>query len=103
MLRRIWLGALAWIVVLTAATAAPAAVNVNIGITLPAPPRLIVVPGTPVAYAPSVPGNYFLYAGRYYVFGNGVWYTSRGYNGPWLVLAPDRGWSWRPSTCRVRS
>jgi hypothetical protein len=88
MFPRIALGSLASLLVLAAATSAPAAVNVNIGIAVPAPPRLVAVPGTPVAYAPAVPGNYFVYAGRYYVFANGTWYASRGYNGPWLVLSP---------------
>jgi hypothetical protein len=68
---------------------AQAAVHVNIGINVPAPPQLVAVPGAPVAYAPAVPANYFSYAGRYYVFAYGVWYVSPGYNGPWVVLAPE--------------
>jgi hypothetical protein len=68
--------------------AAHAAVNVNIGINVPAPPHLVAVPGTPVQYAPTVAGNYFFYGGRYYVFSNGNWYQGPGYNGPWVVVAP---------------
>jgi hypothetical protein len=63
-------------------------VSVNIGIALPAPPQLVAVPATPVFYAPAVSANYFFYGGRYYVFTSGVWYASRGHNGPWVVLAP---------------
>ncbi len=58
------------------------------GIDLPAPPHLVVVPGTPVAYAPAVPANYFYYGNQYYVFSNGVWFASYGYRGPWAALAP---------------
>ena len=67
---------------------AHATVNVNVGMSLGAPPQLVVVPGTPVAYAPAVPANYFYYGGQYYLFSNGVWYLAPAYNGPWVVLAP---------------
>src|SRR5262245_17266023 len=70
------------------AGAAQAQVSVNIGINLPAPPSLIIVPGTPVAYAPAVPANYFFYGGQYYVFSNSVWYVAPRYDGPWVVVAP---------------
>src|SRR5215831_19370542 len=43
----------------------------------------------PVAYAPDVSANYFQYGGQYYVFNNGGWYTARGYNGPWVAVAPQ--------------
>jgi len=85
---RMVLGGLTLVAMVAGTGAAHAAVNVNIGINLAAPPRVIVVPGTPVAYAPGVPGNYFVYAGQFYVFANGAWYASRGYNGPWVLLAP---------------
>jgi hypothetical protein len=62
--------------------------DVRIGIHLIAPPTLHVVPGTPVAYAPAVPGNYFFYAGRYYVFGDAGWFVAARYNGPWMAVAP---------------
>ena len=66
-----------------------ARVSIDIGIHFPAPPPLIVVPGTPVMYAPEAPANYFYYAGRYYVFTGDTWYVSDGYNGPWFVVAPE--------------
>ncbi|HYB42374.1 MAG TPA: hypothetical protein VEL75_11425 [Candidatus Methylomirabilis sp.] len=68
---------------------AGAGVNVNIGINLTGPPQLAAVPATPVMYAPAVGANYFFYGGQYYVFAKGVWYVSRGYNGPWVALAPE--------------
>jgi hypothetical protein len=62
--------------------------GVGIGINLIAPPTLYVVPGTPVAYAPAVPANYFFYAGRYYVFDDAGWFVAPRYNGPWVAIAP---------------
>jgi hypothetical protein len=67
---------------------AHARVNITIGINLPAPPPLVPVPGTVVTYAPGVPANYFFYGGQYWVFVNGGWYASGGYNGPWVFVAP---------------
>lgn len=70
------------------ASAARAEVRVNIN--LGAPPQLVPVPAAPnVAYAPRVEANYFSYGGQYYVFDNGAWHVSRGYNGPWVVVAPE--------------
>jgi hypothetical protein len=62
---------------------------VNIGINLPAPPPLVVIPSSPVQYAPSVEANYFFYGGEYFLFNGGQWYVSTAYNGPWLVLVPE--------------
>jgi hypothetical protein len=67
-------------------------VHVDIGIHLPGPPRLVVVPQVPaVQYvpAPAAPANLFLYGGQYWAFANGGWYVSAGYNGPWVVVAPQ--------------
>jgi hypothetical protein len=77
------------VVLAAAVDTSQAAVSVNIGVNLPAPPQLVIVPGTPVAYAPAVPANYFFYGGQYYVFNNGMWYLGPTYNGPWAVLAPQ--------------
>jgi hypothetical protein len=65
-----------------------AQVGVNIGINLPGPPSLVIIPQTPVAYAPAAPANLFYYGGQYYVFTNNVWYAGPTYNGPWGVIAP---------------
>jgi hypothetical protein len=75
--------------VIGAADPSQAQVSVNIGINLPAPPPLVAIPQSPIAYAPNVDGNYFFYGRQYYVFVNGVWYVSPGYNGPWTALAPE--------------
>jgi len=88
MIRRTIIGSLVALALVGSLGLRPAAANVSIGINLIAPPQFVVVPGTPVAYAPAVPANYFFYGGQYYVFGQGAWFTSYGYNGPWAVLAP---------------
>lgn len=69
---------------------AHAQVHVDIGIHLPAPPQLVVVPEVrAVQYVPAASGNLFFYNGQYWAFANRGWYVSRGYNGPWIVVAPQ--------------
>jgi len=71
---------------------AHAQVHVDIGIHLPAPPQLVIVPQVPeVRYvpAPAAPANLFLYSGQYWAFANGGWHVSVGYNGPWVVVGPQ--------------
>jgi hypothetical protein len=77
--------------------AAPAQVNVgigialpgvNIGINLPAYPQLVRVPSYPVYYAPSVASNFFFYDGMYWVYERDNWYASSWYNGPWSAVGP---------------
>lgn len=67
---------------------ATAQVRVDIGIHLPAPPSLIVVPGTSVYYAPRAPANVFLYGHQYWAFTNAGWYVGPNWNGPWAVVEP---------------
>jgi len=62
--------------------------SVTIGINLPAPPSMVIVPDTPVMYAPGVAANYFFYDGRYYLFTQGGWHVARTHRGPWAVVAP---------------
>jgi hypothetical protein len=79
------------VAVLVLALTAPAAaqVHVDIGIHLPAPPRLVVVPSLPaVQYVPVGNDNLFFYNGQYWVFVNNGWYVSHGHQGPWLVVGP---------------
>jgi len=68
---------------------AQAQVSVDIGIHLGSPPPLMVVPETPVSYAPSVNGNFFFYDGGYYVYRRGAWYMAPRYKGPWALVAPE--------------
>ena len=60
--------------------------SVNFGLNIGAPPPLVAVPGLPVYQAPSVPDNYFVYQGSYYLYHGGGWHYSRHYNGPWMAL-----------------
>ena len=83
---------LALVVAAPAVAEAQVQVHVDIGIRLPAPPKLVVVPAVPaVQYvaAPAAPGNLFFYNGQYWVFSAGGWHVSGGYNGPWVVVAPQ--------------
>jgi hypothetical protein len=71
------------------AVPAHAQVHVDIGIHFPAPPPLVAVPEVrAVQYAPAAPANLFFYGSQYWTFVSGTWYVSRGYNGPWIVVAP---------------
>ena len=77
---------------LAVAVAAPAQaqvrVGVDIGIRLPGPPALVVVPGAPVYYAPRAPANVFFYSHQYWVFTDGGWYAGPTWNGPWATVEP---------------
>ena len=69
---------------------ADAQVHVDIGIHLPAPPQLVIVPGVPaVQYAPAAPANFFVYGGQYWAFVNDGWHVSRHHDGPWILVAPQ--------------
>jgi hypothetical protein len=71
-------------------TPAAAQVHVDIGIHLPAPPRLVIVPEVrAVRYVPVGAANLFQYDGQYWAFTKGGWHVSHDYNGPWIVVAPQ--------------
>lgn len=61
--------------------------NFSIGINIGSPPPLVVVPGMPVYYAPSLSVNFFAYGGRYYTYSNGAWFVATTYSGPWTFTA----------------
>jgi hypothetical protein len=71
------------------ATASDVRVHIGLGVpplVLTAPPHLVVVPGTPVHYAPDVSANLLFYKGRYYTVAKGVWSVAPAYGGPWAVI-----------------
>ena len=68
---------------------AQVSVGVTIGINVPVYPRLVLVPGYPVYYAPGLSANYFFYDGRYWVYINDNWYDSFWYDGPWVLVQPE--------------
>jgi len=83
----------------TTALAGQVNVGVNIGVPAPpppppivlaAPPRVVVVPNSPVSYAPSVDFNLFVYGGRYYTFHDGAWFYASRHSGPWTFIATER-------------
>ena len=63
-------------------------VGIDIGIQLPGPPALVVIPESPVYYAPRAPDNVFFYAHQYWAFAKGGWYVGPSWNGPWGAVEP---------------
>jgi hypothetical protein len=61
---------------------------VSIGINVPVYPQMVVVPGYPVYYAPTLGANFFFYDGMYWVLQGDNWYMSSWYNGPWAIVEP---------------
>lgn len=57
--------------------------GIQIGINMPAYPRLVRVPGHPVYYDPNVDLNFFFYDGLYWVFVEDDWFVANWYDGPW--------------------
>jgi hypothetical protein len=97
-LRTILFGLIALALSVTPSVAGDVRVGVNISvpapppppILLPAPPRVVVVPNSPVYYAPGVDFNLFVYGGRYYTFHHGSWFYATSHGGPWVFIAPER-------------
>jgi hypothetical protein len=95
--RTVLLACIAGVIALGGMIARPAgAQHVGVEVNIPSghfnlqvghPPHLVPVPGVPVYHVPSLPHNYFVYMGHYYLFHNGAWYASARYNGPWMLLA----------------
>ena len=75
----------------TAPQAAPAQVNINVNIGPPpvifaAPPRVVAIPQTPVAYVPDTSYNVFVYQQHYYSYHGGAWFMATGHRGPWIAI-----------------
>jgi len=49
----------------------------------------LVVPGTPVYYAPAA-SNLFVYGGSYYTLHNGHWFFAKKPGAAWLAVATDK-------------
>ena len=80
---------LATLLAVPLAAAAQVSVNVNVGpppIIFPAPPRVVVVPQTPVYYAPDTSYNVFFYQGHYWSFHEGAWFLATSHGGPWAFV-----------------
>jgi hypothetical protein len=78
-----------------AAQWASAGVNVNVNLGVPlapvvvaAPPALVLIPGTPVYFAPEVDVDIFFTDGYWWTSREGHWCRARGYEGPWVAVGP---------------
>jgi hypothetical protein len=63
--------------------------GIDIGISMPTYPELVLVPGYPVYYDPRANSNYFYYDGQYWVYQDNNWYSGDWYNGPWQLVGPE--------------
>ena len=71
-----------------------AGVDINIGINVPPPPRIVVsappavvvIPGTYVYFAPSLDVDIFFYHGYWYRSHHGHWYRATSYDGRWVFV-----------------
>ena len=79
---------LAALLVALVAAPAQAQVRVDIGIHLPGPPTLVLIPDAPVYYVPTAAANVFFYGHQYWVFANNGWYVGPNWNGPWVIVQP---------------
>jgi hypothetical protein len=64
-------------------------VNVNLGpppIVAPAPPEMVMVPGSSVYFVPEVDYDVFFYNGYWWSPRGNRWYRSPAYNGPWRTV-----------------
>lgn len=77
------------------ALAASAQVSVSVNVLpppliFPAPPRVVVVPNTPVYYVPDTTYNVFVYEKHYYSFHEGSWFVAQTHGGPWVFVPVER-------------
>lgn len=64
-------------------------IGINIGpppIVVPAPPEVVLVPGSQVYFVPGVNFDVFFYNGYWWSPRGDRWYRSRAYNGPWGIV-----------------
>lgn len=69
-----------------------ARVDINIGVPLPplvfpAPPPMIVIPGTYAYFSPDVQPDNFFYHGYWYRLHRERWFRSSSYDGPWAYIS----------------
>lgn len=69
---------------------AEARTNIEINLprlVFPAPPRVVVIPGTYAYYCPDVQTDIYFYHGYWYRPFRENWFRSGSYNGPWAYIA----------------
>ncbi len=73
--------------------AAKMGISINIGLpslVLPAPPPVVVVPGTYVYAVPDIDATLLFCGGYWYRPYEGRWYIASSYNGPWAFIELSR-------------
>src|SRR6266446_8205226 len=55
-------------------------------IVVEAEPRVVLIPGTGVYYAPDVTTNMYVVGGVWYYLYDGRWFRGRSYRGPWAFV-----------------
>ena len=86
------------LVLLMTAGSSRAEVNVSVGINvpvppplfIPAPPELVIIPGTYAYYPPGVDVDIVFYHGYWYRPYDNYWYRATSYNGPWHYVVRER-------------
>ncbi|MGD1074809.1 MAG: hypothetical protein ABR903_01830, partial [Thermodesulfovibrionales bacterium] len=58
--------------------------------TFPAPPPLMVIPGTYVCFVPDIEADILFYHVSWYRPYEGRWYRARFFNGPWTFVSSAR-------------
>ena len=64
-------------------------ISINIGpppISVAAPPAVVMVPQSQVYFVPNVSFDVFYHNGSWWSPRGEVWYRSRAYNGPWVIV-----------------
>jgi hypothetical protein len=82
--------ALAVLAAVPAAAQVSMSINVGPPIIFPAPPRVVVIPQSPVTYVPDTTYNVFVYGGRYYSFHEGAWFMAPSHGGPWAFVPVEQ-------------
>ncbi len=62
-------------------------IEVPSAIILPAPPSVVVIPGTYAYFAPDIPEDLFFYGGYWYRPYGGYWYQSLAWDGTWVFIS----------------
>ncbi len=58
--------------------------------SIPAPPDVVLIPGTYVYFVPGIDADILFYHGLWYRRFGGRWYAARFYNGPWAFVPGPR-------------
>lgn len=75
------------------ATAGDVHIGINVvppRVVFPAPPAVIVIPGTYAYFIPGIEADIFFYRGYWYRPYRGYWYRAHRYDGPWVYIEPRR-------------